>query len=393
MSVLGIFTVKRLYFHEDRYYTYGGFGDYLAGIRPYFSKTVLVAHVEKKLPAKGCYLIPGGNLEVVHLPPTNGEHQVLLKLPITIAKCISVARRIDVAHVRMPDYTGISGALACKLAKVPYFCQIVDDWQVLAQSIPFMKKGGLGGILKLHLYFYDFWERFFCKNQMVFAQGETAYRKHIVNADAHLVFSSSHHEDDILTPKETFKRPPYKILNVARLNSVKNQILLLRALARLNEHGRDWRLAIVGEGAKRVFLEKEAVKLGVNEWVEMPGMLPHGMDLWSRFDAADVFVLPSRSEGTPKVVLEAMCRGIPVAAAAVSGVPAQLGGGEWGLLFPDNDVEGLVSSLERLREDAELRKSITIKANLFVKKQTVEVTISEMVGKIFEKWPHLNNAK
>jgi hypothetical protein len=46
MSTLGIFTVKKLYRHEGRYYTYGGFGDYLAAMRAAFNRVLLVAHVK-----------------------------------------------------------------------------------------------------------------------------------------------------------------------------------------------------------------------------------------------------------------------------------------------------------------------------------------------------------
>ena len=72
MASLGIFTVKRVCFWRGAYYTYGGFGEYLAAIRPFFERTVLFARVFESIPPEGYYEIPHGGLEVVHLPaPTN----------------------------------------------------------------------------------------------------------------------------------------------------------------------------------------------------------------------------------------------------------------------------------------------------------------------------------
>ena len=58
MTTLGIFTVKKLCWHAGRYFTYGGFGDYLAAMRARFPRTVLVAHVREMAPPEGHYEIP-----------------------------------------------------------------------------------------------------------------------------------------------------------------------------------------------------------------------------------------------------------------------------------------------------------------------------------------------
>ena len=92
-------------------------------------------------------------------------------------RCWRVARQVSVAHTRLPDYTGIIGAVVCKIHKVPYFCQIVADWAVQARSLSPWKRGGLGLLLKAHLLLYDFFEKCVSKKQIVFAQGITCYRE------------------------------------------------------------------------------------------------------------------------------------------------------------------------------------------------------------------------
>lgn len=356
MTTLGIFTVKFFCYHEGRYYTYGGFGSYLNEIRKYFPKTILVAHVADEAPRKGFYEIDlGDDLEIVHLLPAEGPIRVTLTIPRMIRTCYRAAKRMDIVHARMPDYTGVIGALICKRLKIPVFCQIVDDWFVFAGSIPWYRKCGLGIPMKGYLYVYDWFERIAARKTLVFAQGRTAFEKHKGHADAVFTISTAHQQEQVIQPTEKFQGKPYTILNVARLNGVKNQELILRVLKRLIDAGESWKFVHVGEGNQRKYLESLTEKLGLSEHVEFHGKVPYGDPLWKYFDRADVFVLSSRSEGTPKVILEALARGLPVVASAVSGVPDTIADGERGLLFEDNDLEQLLEQAKRMQSDVELR--------------------------------------
>lgn len=387
MATLGIFTVKVFYLQDGVYYTYGGFGDYLAEIRRYFAKVVLVAHVEHSAPPQGCYVVPQENLEIVALPVVSSELGVLLSLPTMIRRARQAIGKMDLVHARMPDYTGIVGAIVAHRRGVPCFHQIVDDWRVQASSVPLGKKFGLGALLRAHLLLYDWWERRVCRNQMVFAQGESCYAKHAASSDCELVLSSAHHLDDIAVPSQRFTRFPHVILNVARLNSVKNQSLILEALARLNKGDESWRLVLVGSGPQESELRLMAQRMGVAPWVSFAGQLTHGAQLWQQYDAADVFVLSSVSEGTPKVLLEAMARGTPLIATAVSGVPTAVKHEERGLLFESRDASGLVSALLRMRDDSKLRLKCQSEGNRFAREHTVEISTRRMLDKVFARWP------
>ena len=205
------------------------------------------------------------------------------------------------------------------------FCQIVDDWSVQARATPATRKYGLGLLMKLHLYVYDAMERLACRGQLVFAQGQSCFDKHRRHSACELVLSAAHHFGDIVAPPRRFQRRPFTILNVARLTGVKNQQLILQALGRLLAEGEDWRVKLVGEGPSLDALRAKVSELGLHERVEFVGQVQRGADLWRHFDAADCSVLCSRSEGTPKVLLEAMARGLPIVASAVGGVEESLG--------------------------------------------------------------------
>jgi glycosyltransferase involved in cell wall biosynthesis len=146
-------------------------------------------------------------------------------------------------------------------------------------------------------------------------------------------------------------RPPGASLvigSLGRLDAMKGYDLLLRALARLD----GLRVVIVGEGAGRPELERLARELGVAHRVELPGWA----DAPSRALAGfDVFCLPSRSEGFPLSIVEAMLAELPVVATRVGSVAELVADGKTGLVLERDDVDGLVAALARLRDDAALR--------------------------------------
>lgn len=146
------------------------------------------------------------------------------------------------------------------------------------------------------------------------------------------------------TPRATHDGGPPRIVSVGRLVNPKDFRTLRRALLSLEPNG--WRAFVAGDGPQRRHLEDlDGVEL-LGEWDDVPRLLAE----------ADVFVLPSRSEGMPISVLEAMAAGLPVAASAVGGVPEVVVDGETGFLVPPGDPEALAEALGRLLSEPELRR-------------------------------------
>jgi len=133
------------------------------------------------------------------------------------------------------------------------------------------------------------------------------------------------------------------IINVGRLIEQKDQQTLIRAFARVRCR-RPCRLVILGEGDKRASLVALAHKLGVASDVLIPGFIANPFS-WMRKSA--VFVLSSKFEGLPTVLIEAMQCGIPVISADCPSGPAEiLEAGRWGRLFLPGDIEALASAIE-----------------------------------------------
>jgi glycosyltransferase involved in cell wall biosynthesis len=152
--------------------------------------------------------------------------------------------------------------------------------------------------------------------------------------------------------RERFLANPLKPLWVVagRLEEQKGHDLLLEALVPLLRIGLDFSLVIAGDGSRRSWLEQRALSLGLSPRVQFVGQLD---DVGPLLAAADGVVLPSRWEGLPLVLLEAMARGRPIVATAVGGVADAIEDGVTGTLVPPNDVGALAAALEHLHRRAD----------------------------------------
>lgn len=126
-------------------------------------------------------------------------------------------------------------------------------------------------------------------------------------------------------------------------NGAKGVDYLLDAVALLARERNGFRLDIVGDGPLRAPYEAQARRLGVDRLVEFHGFRPKP-ELAERMRAADLFVLASRFENNPCVVLEAMASGLPVVATRVGGLP-ELVDERSGLLAEPRDPESIAARL------------------------------------------------
>ncbi|WP_309125354.1 glycosyltransferase family 4 protein [Kocuria sp.] len=142
------------------------------------------------------------------------------------------------------------------------------------------------------------------------------------------------------------------VLSTGRLTTMKGQRYLIEAAALLKAGHPRLQVVILGEGDLREELEALVAARGLAGTVHLPG---HRQDARMLLDAADVFALPSRSEGMPLALLEAMEAGLPVVATRVIGSAEVVAHGRTGLLVPTENAGGLAAALAELLEDGERR--------------------------------------
>ncbi len=118
----------------------------------------------------------------------------------------------------------------------------------------------------------------------------------------------------------SFQKQEIILINVAMMQKhLKGQDLIIRAVSRLLQSGIRLKLWLVGDGDTRGEFEGLAADLGISENVKFLGRVQAGAEVFALLDQADIFVLPSRQEGLPRVVIEAMARSLPCFASALPG--------------------------------------------------------------------------
>lgn len=141
------------------------------------------------------------------------------------------------------------------------------------------------------------------------------------------------------------------ILSIGRLSKEKAHADLILAFQQLCEANADYKLVIVGDGPERANLEAASETSLRDKRIVFTGQI---RDVQPFYAMADVFVLPSHSEGSPNVLLEAMAAEVPVVATAVGGVPEIVEDEASALLTPPNDPAAMAKAVDRFLRDPEL---------------------------------------
>lgn len=180
---------------------------------------------------------------------------------------------------------------------------------------------------------------------------------------------------NILSPYP-FKNKSIKILYVGYLRPAKGVSDLINALHLLKNNGFDVSLKIVGHGEQMPELQDLSIKLGLSDSIDFIGEIGFGPELFKIYKSSDLFVLPSMTEGSPRVILEAMAFKLPIISTNVGNIPFLLSN-KRGLLIEPGNTSMLVNEIEKL---------ITSKVELidvhgafdFAKDRTIEAFMNKL---------------
>lgn len=140
---------------------------------------------------------------------------------------------------------------------------------------------------------------------------------------------SSHHFTSLNLPASWLCAEPrvykdgkkYKLVCVGMMSKLyKGQDTLIDAAKILKAKNLDFEIAFIGEGDFEKYLQKRSEASGLKENISFIGKVSHGQDIIDILDASDIYVMPSRQEGLPRAIIEAMARGLPVISTDVGGI-------------------------------------------------------------------------
>ncbi len=364
----------------------GAFTRWVDSLAPWFRR------IEVSAPVVPASSLPGGapfteaNVFFRPLPNLRGIRRCYLGAARAFSRLQAWARDWDLANLRMPDnFLPFAAALA-RRRRLPHYLSLVGHpWQgnaIRASTLrpPARAAAEMHGRLQRGFY------RRTLRGSLCIAHGGGLRELAIdAGARAHSLPSASLWEREVPEAPAP-PGPGNRLLYVGRISPEKGLRFLLEALARTGRG--DLRLDLVGwpSGGEDRAIAEAAYRLGLGSQVRSLGFLPLGPSLLEAYRTHDLLVLPSLSEGTPRVVGEAMAHGLAVVASDCGGVSDLVEDGRTGLLVPPGDAEALANAIVTLAGDAERRGALAAAGFEIARGRTLESQAREHFSILQGEW-------
>lgn len=170
----------------------------------------------------------------------------------------------------------------------------------------------------------------------------------------------------VQSPRRLWRTGSVTIVTTAALDPRKGVDVLLRACARIGS-GIDFRLVVFGDGSEKETLKQWVDEAGLSERVRFCGSVCQ-RDLARVLAEADIFVMPSRRDGAPNALVEAMASGLACVGTAVGGIPDLIEHEMSGVLVPPESPDALAQAISMLALSADLRRRLGEQASARVRR-------------------------
>ena len=302
---------------------------------------------------KYCHKITSENVRFIPVPFFQGPKEFALKIFSVMNTLKYGIRDIDFAIFRLPSTTAFAALKIVRKRRIPYATEIVFDCQdAVETSGSFLTKTIWRILHKMQVKACNEALGVSCVTEHYLQKRYFPTRKDSI---------TSHYSSIELTPDFFLGERKYPQKDVVTLIHVANQVQfhsrkghneLIDVISILNSQSKRARIIFVGEDYNGGFalLTKYAEDLGVAEDVHFTGYLSR-QELQEQLESADIAVLPTRAEGLPRVVIEAMALGLPCITSPVSGNPELI---NKDFLVRYDDVEGMAKACNILIDSKEI---------------------------------------
>jgi glycosyltransferase involved in cell wall biosynthesis len=394
--ILMIFGGSAMYEGTDGLRTADTFAFFVNSLAAKFSKILYCAPVyhgywegSELVEKMSRIAFDSSKVELIETYPSRSLLDFYKRLPCILYRDLRMLKnavhRADVLFFRIPSVTTIIGLLLALIYGKPFVTYYASDLKKVV--LEGRKYSGIRRLFAVpSAYVHHALFRYMTKQAAVayFLSDEVMSEHRMDNAV--FVFTSIVSERDITkrVPQD-LKGRAVCLLFVGRLTHEKNLTDILRALAILDTMGVDARLTIVGDGPERKDLINDATNYGVSPRVRFTGFVPQGDELNKFLLNHDIFVMSSISEGSPKVLLEAMAKGLAIVATNVGGIPRLVTDGINGILVPPKSPESIAIAVKRLADNPSLVRTMVAEGYVFVKEHTADQQANRIANAITEK--------
>jgi phosphatidyl-myo-inositol dimannoside synthase len=321
-----------------------------------FSDVGVLARVNRTAGTSG-FPVTGPGVAVIPLPGGAGWLGALRLLEARRSSLAEVCRREDTAYLaRVPGVVGSLLVHQVARERRPYGLEVVGDpYDVFSAGI-----GGKVAAPALRHIAYRLMRRQCARAAAVAYVTRSRLQERYPPRPG--AYTTSYSDVDLpdeafhAAPRRTSAGPLVLVAVGTQSQAYKGHDVLLSATAILLRRGLDVQVRLVGDGRLQPQLMSLATELGIGERTIFVGQVPTGPAVWEELDRADVFVLPSRTEGLPRALIEAMARKLPCVASDVGGVRELLPTDD---LCPASDPVALSVLLETVLGDAGRRRRMS----------------------------------
>ena len=327
-----------------------------------------------------CKLASGPHVHFLPIPPSRGFAQ-FVKNYFTNRRLIKeYVKQCDCAIFRVPGVVANTALPIFAKTGKPYALEVVvDPWEYFA-------KGTSGGLMRpVVRCVWTHTLKKMCRQALGVSYVTAAYLQKKYPCKALLsgkepYFTASYSsvelpDNQFAEPKVYTTKQKYIIAHVANAFTGygKGHVVLMKALKKVLDAGYDVDVWFVGDGPLRGEFEQVARDLDIAAHVQFLGRMASGAEVRQQIRAADLFVFPTRAEGLPRVILEAMAEGIVAVSSPVCGIPEILPAE---CLVDYNDFQGYAEAIIRLITHPE-QMTAHSKRNIEVAKQYKSSILNE----------------
>lgn len=295
--------------------------------------------------------VDGAGVSLLPVPYYIGPLQYLVRAPSILRTARAAIRRSDAVILRVPSPIATVVHRVLRRTGHPYGLEVVGDpYDVFAP-------GGVKHPLRpLFRLWFPRELRYQCHRACAIAYvTESSLQRRYPPGPK--TFSTHYSSVElpaqafVASPRTSFGRCPSTLIFVGSLQQLyKAPDVLINAVAKCVNEGADLRLILVGDGRYRARLQAQAANLGIADRVIFTGQLSQGAAVREQLDRADLFVLPSLTEGLPRAMIEAMARGLPCIGSNVGGIPELLPAED---MVPAGNVEALARKIQEVVHNPE----------------------------------------
>lgn len=364
------------YNHGGKIYAYGPYSREIDVWADLFPEVFVASPLRNEVPPNDCLPFTRQNISMIPQPQTGGDTfslrlLQLLLVPWLLWKISHAMWGKDAIHVRCPGNLGLLAVILAPLFSRRLVAKYAGQWNGYPGE-PF------SGRLQRFLLRSIWWRR-----GVVTVYGEWPNQpKQIVPFFTSMMTADQVRQASAVAATKRLVAPA-QILYSGRLAKPKGVNVLLRAARLLEDIGLDFQLSIIGDGTEAGALKQLTSELHLDRRVTFVGAL-HYQEVMSWYEKGHILVLPSRAEGWPKVLTEAMCHGLVCVSTKQGLIPWLLH--ERGLVFEVGDVQALASYLEFLiRHPAEYQR-LSLEAASWSKTYSLEGLRDALQQLLSSKW-------